>query len=85
MLAKMGDVLAGWPLPQVSAPLDVIKYYNKGDGMKGFEAAGYFIYKGVLVCENGKEDEVKARLARTSDIAPHTVVGGSMVTRPPSK
>lgn len=63
-------------MPAVGAPLEVIKYYNKHDAFEAFQKMGYFTYKGVLVFEEGKEDEIKRKLSRSTDVMPQVTVNG---------
>lgn len=72
----MGGVAPGWPMPAVGAPLDVIKYYNRGDAFDAFQKVGYFTYKDVLVFEEGKEEEIQRKLARSTDIMPQVTNPG---------
>jgi hypothetical protein len=54
------------PMPIVETELSVIQHYNKKN-MKGFEAAGYFILRDVIVCERGKKDSVREKLHKNLD------------------
>jgi hypothetical protein len=54
------------PLPIVETDLSVIQHYNK-QNMRGFEKAGYFILRDVIVCERGKKDEVRNKLHKNLD------------------
>lgn len=46
----------GEGMPEIEAPRKIIEYYNRGS-INGFEKAGYFIFQGVKVFEDGKKAE----------------------------
>lgn len=51
--ARFDGATAGYQLPHISAPRHVIEHYNKAN-IKGFDECGYFIFKDVIVFEDGK-------------------------------
>jgi hypothetical protein len=60
---------AGDPLPLVEATRDVIEHFNR-QNLKGFDAAGYFVHRGVIVCESGKSEQVKASMQSSHTMEP---------------
>lgn len=65
-LALMAGASEGEPLPMVEAPSVVIKYYNK-DKYSAVEKLGYFIMNGVIVCLEGRKEDVRKALNRSLD------------------
>jgi len=43
-------------IPSVEVPRRVIEHYNRGNAIKSFDEAGYFIFNNVKVYESGKKD-----------------------------
>lgn len=50
---KLHDILPNQEPPSIETTRQVIEHYNRGR-MKGFETAGYFVFNGVKVYEEGK-------------------------------
>ena len=60
-------------MPIVETTMPVIQHYNKEKGMlDGFNRAGYFVLRNVIVCQEGKKEEVRAKLQRSLDSIPVT-------------
>lgn len=51
-------------VPEIEAPRVIIEHFNR-QNLKGFEDAGYFMFQGVKVFEEGRVDDVKKREAKS--------------------
>lgn len=66
------------PLPIVETTREVITYLNKGkERLAAFDAAGYMVMNNVIVCEEGKKQDVIERMQKSLDTLVQ-VPGGSM-------
>lgn len=50
-------------MPIIEADRDVIAFFNK-DLMQHVDKVGYFIMNDVAVCERGKLEQIKEKMAR---------------------
>lgn len=48
----------GTAIAIVEAPREIIEHFNRGKLLKAFDRAGYFIFNGAAVCEEGKKEKV---------------------------
>lgn len=56
-------------LPLVETSRDVIEHFNR-QNLKGFDATGYFMHKGVVVCESGQAQKIKDAMAVSQSVEP---------------
>ncbi len=75
-IALMMAQESGEKLPVIEASREVIEHFNR-QNIKGFDSAGYFIHKGVLVCENGNSDAIKRKLEKSESLEPHDYMKAS--------
>ena len=56
----------GEDMPWIEVTRDVLEHFNRGQ-MAGVDKAGYFVFQGVKVYEQGKREEAKLRDSLTSE------------------
>lgn len=68
VVAQMNGPKDDEVLPIIETSRECIEFYHRSpEKMKSFDYAGYFILDNVIVCENGKTEDVKAKMSTTSD------------------
>lgn len=60
----------GESMAVVEAPREIIEHFNRGKMVKAFDRAGYFIYNGAAVCEEGKKDKITQGFEDSSVLMP---------------
>lgn len=53
--------------PAIEASRKIVEHFNRGRAIHGFEKAGYFVYQGVKIFEEGKRHGAETRDARTQE------------------
>lgn len=79
-VAMMEGLEEGESIPIVETTADVIAFYNR-DSLKSYQNAGWFILKGVAVCEKGQKQIVRDKINKTLDPMP-MVIAPPMLKEP---
>lgn len=57
----------------VEAPREIIEYLNRGKMLKAFDKVGFCINNGVIVCGEGKKDEVLQQIEDSNTLGPSEI------------